>query len=162
MAKREIEVRKTEGPLEALTQLERDISERAYALFRDRNGLFGDPVTDWLKAERELIWRPSIHVRHKDSHIEILAALPGVDAKDINVEVMPQDIVINAKVNHEHTSDEGDVQVCEFRHGKAFRSVHLDVPIDPNSVIAGYHDGMLRLTAAVVQSVPEKNADRVA
>jgi HSP20 family protein len=159
MAKTDVQVRTTDTIIDQVNQLERVISDRAYALFRDRHGIFGDPVTDWLSAERALIWKPTIEVRQRDSQVEILAALPGVNAKDVDVEVTPQDVLIKAQVNHEHTADEGTVQICEFSHGRAFRSVHLPASIDPNSVKAEYRNGMLRLTAAVAQVAAPRKVD---
>lgn len=152
MAKADIQLRTADSIFDELQQLDREINERAYALFRDRDGLFGDPLADWLNAERSLVWKPAIELRQKDSQFEILAALPGVEAKDIDVEVTPQDVLIQAKVNHEHAADQGEVQVCEFSHGKAFRSLHLPVPIDAKSVKAEYRDGLLRLTARIAKS----------
>lgn len=163
MAKTDIQLRTTDSIINELEQLEREISDRAYALFRDRGSLFGDSLADWLNAERSLVWKPAIELRQKDGEVEILAALPGVTAKDIDVEVTPQDVLIQAKVNHEHTADKGEVQVCEFSHAKAFRSLHLPTPIDATSVKAEYRDGMLKLTAAKAKSTaPTKVAVNVA
>jgi len=55
------------------------------------------------------------------------------------------------------------VQICEFSHGKAFRSVHLPESIDPSSVKAEYRNGMLWVTATVTQAaVPQKIDVKVA
>jgi HSP20 family molecular chaperone IbpA len=149
MAKSDIQCRVTDSIDTEITQLERDIRELAYTLSRDRHELWADPTTDWLSAERALVWKPAIEVRQKDGGIEVRAALPGVETKDIEIEVAPQDILIKAHVNHEHTKDEGDVHTCEFAHGNAFRSVHLPMMIDANTVKTEYRNGVLRVSAAV-------------
>lgn len=159
MAKAEIELRKSDTIFDELNQLQRQISERAYHLFRDREGRWGDALNDWLSAERDLIWEPAVELRQKDGQFEILAALPGVEAKDIDVQVTPEDVLIKAHVNHEHTKQEGTVHVCEFECGNAFRSVHFPATIDPNSVKAEYRDGMLRLTAAVAKAATPQKVD---
>ena len=156
MPKADIQLRTAETIVDDLRKLEQEISRRAYALFRDRGGLLGDSLANWLDAERDVVWKPAVELRQKNSQVEILAALPGVEAKDIDVEVTPQDVLITANVHHEHTAEKGDVQVCEFSHGKAFRSLHLPVPIDASSVKAEYRNGMLRLTAAAQAVVPQK------
>jgi HSP20 family protein len=158
MAKSDIQCRVTDSIDTEIIQLEQDIRELAYTLSRDRRELWADPTTDWLTAERALVWKPAIEVRQKNSHIEVQAALPGVEAKDIDVEVAPQDILIKAHVNHEHTKDDGDVHMCEFSHGTAFRSVHLPMTIDANTVQTEYRNGVLRLGAAVVQPNSPKTA----
>jgi HSP20 family protein len=158
MAKSNIQCRVTDSIDTEITQLEHDIRELAYALSRGRRELWADPATDWLSAERALVWKPAIEVRQKDSEIEVQAALPGVEAKDIEIEVAPQDILIRAHVNHEHTKDQGDVHMCEFSHGKAFRSVHLPMTIDANTVQTEYRNGVLRLSAAVAEAKSPKTA----
>ena len=45
----------TKAPEVPATMLsDSDIATRAYEIFKARNGEPGDPVSDWLQAEREL------------------------------------------------------------------------------------------------------------
>jgi HSP20 family protein len=157
MAGADIDLRTSDTIVDELNRLERQISERAYHLFRDRGGLGDDARGDWLNAERELIWKPAVELRQENGQFEILAALPGAEAKDVNVQVTPEDVLIKADVNHEHTAQEGSVHVREVDFGKAFRSVHLPARIDPDSVKAEYRNGMLHLTAAIAKAAaPQK------
>lgn len=149
MAKGDIEVRKADTIFDELDRLQRAISRRAYDVFRNRGALWGGPLTDWLTAEHELVWKPAIELRQKDNQFEVLAALPGVDTKDLDVQVTPEDVLIKAETTHEHTPETGTVHVCEFDGGKLFRSIHFPERIDPESVRAEYRNGMLRLTAAI-------------
>jgi HSP20 family molecular chaperone IbpA len=57
-----------------------------------------------------------------------VAAVAGVEPKDLDVQVTPEDV----------------------------RSVHLPDKIDPDSAKAEYRNGMLRLTAAVAKAAPKK------
>jgi HSP20 family protein len=130
---------------------------------RKTDTILGDAVNDWLSAERELIWKPAVEVRQQDGRLEILTALPGVDARNIDVQVTPDDVLIKATVKHEHTTKDGDVHVCELERGNAFRSIHLPSTIDANSAKAEYRDGMLRVTAAVVKAAtPQRVAVKAA
>lgn len=159
MAKTDIALRKTDSIFDELDRLQRQISQRAYDLFRDRGTLWGDALADWLNAERELVWKPSVEVRQKDGQLEILAALPGVEAKDVDVRVTPDDVLIKAAINHEHTAKDGTVHECELACGEAFRSIHLPARIDPASVKVEYRNGMLRLTAAVAKEAAPQKVD---
>lgn len=47
-----VEAQVTKATLHIPTQDE--IARRAYEIFKSRNGRPGDPVADWLQAEREL------------------------------------------------------------------------------------------------------------
>ena len=157
MAKHSIELRKTETIANELDRLQRQISERAYALFMNRNGS-GDAMSDWLSAENELVWKPAVEVRQKDTQLEVLAALPGVDARDVDVQVTPEEMLIQAETHHAHKADKGTVHTCEFKAGRVFRSVRFPAKIDPRSVKAQYHDGMLALTASLAESAAPRES----
>jgi HSP20 family molecular chaperone IbpA len=145
-SKGQIEVKKRESIFEEVRRMQDEIRERAYDLFRSGEFAAG-PLDNWLRAERERVWRPAVELRQKDGMIELEAALAGVDPKDLDVQVTPSDILITANAHHQHEADEGTVHVCEFEKGRLFRSVHLPQPIDPDSAKADYRDGLLHLTA---------------
>ena len=94
-------VRQKESIVDQLEQLHQRIARRAYDLFRGRNG-WGDAFGDWLSAEQELVWKPAVELREKDGSFTLAAALPGVDAKDITVDITPQDVVIQARPSTTH------------------------------------------------------------
>lgn len=141
-----------------LEHLHQRIAERAYSLFVGRNGVESDPMTDWIAAERELVWKPAIEVREQDGTFTVTAALPGVQAKDIKVDVTSRDVVIKAETEHGHDSQNGTVHCCEFFGGEAFRAVELPKPIDTARVKAEFQNGILRITAP---AVPESQPTRV-
>jgi HSP20 family protein len=152
MAKNDVELRKTDSIRGEMERLERAISQRAYDLFRMNGTPWGSALADWLSAERSLVWKPAVELRQKDNQFEVLAATAGVDPEDLDVQVTPDDLLIKGKVDHEHTAQEGDVHVCEFKSGQMFRSVHFPQKIDPATVKAEYKDGMLHLTAIIAKS----------
>jgi HSP20 family protein len=151
-----IALRKAETIFKELDQLQTAIKRRAYDLFRKRGDPWGGPLADWVDAERQLVWKPAIELRQKDGQFEVLAATPGVDAKDLDVQITPDDVLIKADIHHKHTPEEGAVQVCEFNGGQLFRSVHFPEKIDPNSAAAEYRNGMLRLTASIAKPAARK------
>jgi HSP20 family protein len=144
-----VQLVKQDSIAEHLERIHQRVAERAYALFRGRNGGDTDPFGDWLSAEQELVWKPAIELFEQDGTVTVLAALPGVEAKDIEVDVTPQDVVIKAETAHAHTEDKGTVHRCEFVAGGAFRSIALPKPIDTARAKADYQNGMLRITAPV-------------
>lgn len=156
MAKNDIAVRKADTIFKELEQLHNVINRRAYDLFRKRGDLWGGPLGDWFNAERQLVWKPAIELRQKDRQFEVLAATPGVEAKDLDVQITPDDVLIKADIGHKHTPEEGAVQLCEFNGGQLFRSIHFPEQIDPNSATAEYRNGMLRLTASIAKPAAQK------
>ena len=144
--------------IDQLEQMHQRIAERAYEVFRGRGTLWGDTWADWFTAERETVWKPAVELREKDGTFTVAAALAGVDPKDINVDITPQDIVIKATTEHTHSTDEGQVHQCEFVAGEVFRSVHFPKPVDVAKAKAEYRNGLLTVTAPIV---PEAQAKRL-
>jgi HSP20 family protein len=159
MRKRDIVVRRTESIYNELDRLHTAISRRAYDLFRSNGTEWGGDLRDWLAAERELITKPAVELHQKDGHFEVLATLPGIEAKDLDVQVTPEDVLIKAESTHEHTADKETVHVCEFGCGKIFRSVHLPEQIDPASAKAEFKNGMLQVTAAIAKAATTEMVD---
>ena len=143
--------------VDQLEQLHQRISRRAYELFRSRDG-WGDAFGDWFSAEQELISKPAVELREQDGAFTIAAALPGVDAKDITVDITSQDVVIKASTEHKHTEDKGRVHRCEFTTGQFFRSLPFPKAVDAAKAKADYQNGMLNISVPIV---PEARATRI-
>src|SRR5262249_53485359 len=141
-----VSIRKTSSILEEMNQIQDRIMRRAYEIFERNGGLFGRDLDDWLQAERELLWKPAVELGEIDGEIQLEAALSGVDPKDIEIEVTPDEIVLKAAVQHQHEG-KGTVHICEFYSGNLFRSIHLPRKINPDKVKVEFKNGMLRLTA---------------
>jgi HSP20 family protein len=153
MAKGDIELNKADTIANELERLHQAISQRAYDLFRNSGMAWGNTLTDWLTAERELVSMPVVELRQTDGGFELQAALPGMEAKDLDVQITPEDLLIKAESTHEHTTDKGTVHLCEFASGKIFRSVHFPAKVDPSTAKADCRNGMLHVTVAVAKVV---------
>ena len=159
MSKSEIAVRTTDTIFKEIDQLHKAISQRAYDFFR--NGSWSDALDNWLKAEKELITKPAVELTQKDGRFEVLAAVPGVDMKDLVVEITPEELLIKGQTSHEKTSDKGKVHMSEIRTGQVFRSIRFPEAIDTGTAKAEYKDGMLHvtMTAAKGAAVSARKVD---
>ncbi len=144
-------VKKTQSIFDEMGKIQDRIMRRAYDLFRINGDIFGRDLEDWLQAERELVWKPSIELEEKNDEFRLQVAVPGVDPKDIEIEVTPEDILVKADLHHEHKEKKGEVYACEFASGNLFRTVHLPKKIDPDKVKAEFKNGMLSLKAPIAQ-----------
>jgi len=77
----------------------------------------------------------------------------------LDVQITPEDVLIRADIHHKHTPEEGTVQFCEFTEGQLFRSVHFPEHIDPDSAVAEYRNGMLRVTASIAKPAAQKKVE---
>jgi len=99
-------VRKTESILEKIQDAENRIRARAFELFAG-NGLFDRDLDNWLKAEDELILRPSIELREKDKQFKLKISVPGVEPKAMDIQATPDAILVKAELHHDHEVKEG-------------------------------------------------------
>jgi len=146
-------IRRTKSIFDEIERMQDRIMRRAYDIFGSNGGILDKDIPNWLQAERELVWKPAIELAEKDDEFCLEVAVPGVDPKDIDIEVTPEDILVKADVHHEHKEKKVDVYACEFASGNLFRSIHLPKKIDPDKVKAEFKNGMLRLKAPVVEGL---------
>src|SRR5262245_39760895 len=146
-----VAIRKTSSVFDDINQIQDRIMRRAYEIFEHSGRAFGHETENWLQAEQELLWKPSIELREKEGELVLEAALSGVDPKNIDVEVTPDDIILKAEIEHHHTDQKGTIHICEFKAGKMFRSIHLPTKINPDKVKAECKNGLLRLTAQIAE-----------
>ena len=142
-----IRFRTVESIADDLEAMQKRIAIRAMEIFRGRGAALGRAVEDWLKAEKETVWRPALEVHRTDDAFVVEAALAGVPSSQLDVRVTPNELLLAAELHHSHHEQEGDAIVCEFANGPLFRSYRFPEPIDVGRVSAEYRDGLLRVTA---------------
>jgi HSP20 family protein len=141
-----VRFRSVESLRDDIEAMQRRIAERAHGIFSEHGG-FGRAVEDWLKAERETVWRPALEVRRTKDAFIVEAAVAGLDARQVDVRVTPTELLLAADVHHSDRAEDGEVVLCEFANGPLFRSYRFPEPIDPARVSAAYRNGLLRVTA---------------
>jgi len=133
--------------LEQMEAVTDSIRKRAFEIFQSRNGENGSDLKDWLQAEREVVWAPAAELAEDEKEFKASIALPGFDAKDIEVSAMPDALVVQAGATHTHEEKKGNVQFCEFSEKKLFRRIDLPRSVDVDKVTASVDKGMLHVTA---------------
>ncbi|KAB0242267.1 Hsp20/alpha crystallin family protein [Microcystis aeruginosa EAWAG127a] len=97
-----------------------------------------------------LVSRPPVEISVNEDSVELKIELPGMDIKDIDVEVSKQIVAINGQRQRP-----AEVENSEFYYGKFSRLITLPVEVQNSQVTANYHDGILYLT--LPKAVAEKN-----
>ena len=85
--------------------------------------------------------RPPVEISVNEDSVELKIELPGVDIKDIDVEVSKQMVAINGQRQRP-----AEVENSEFYYGKFSRLITLPVEVQNSQVTANYQDGILYLT----------------
>ena len=149
-------IRKISSILDEMNQMQDRIMRRAYDIFERNGRVFGRDLDHWLQAEREFLWKPAVELREGDGEFVLEAAVSGLDPKDIDIEVTPEDIVLKADIQHEHKEKKGTLHICEFESGRMYRSIHLPKRVNPDKVKAEFNNGLLRLTAEIAAEARAK------
>jgi HSP20 family protein len=149
-------IRKTSSVFDEINQMQERITRLAYDIFERNGRSLGRDLDHWLQAERELLWKPALELREEAGEFFLEAAVSGVDPKDIDIEVAPEDIVVKAEIQHKHEQKKGTVHTCEFQSGRMFRSIHLPKRINPDKVKAEVKNGLLTLKAEIAEEARAK------
>jgi HSP20 family protein len=123
------------------------IERRAFDRFEKRGGELGHELEDWMKAERDVVLSPLSELVDEGKAFKARIALPGFDAKDIQVSAMQDAIVVKANTAHNHEQKDGNVCFCEFSQKNLFRRLALPASIDVDKVSASLENGILQVTA---------------
>jgi HSP20 family protein len=118
-----------------------------------------DKVFDQRAATRdnsETAWMPALELVDAGDNFVLKAQLPGIDPKDIDVQVTREAISISGERRYENTDEKSGYVRSEFRYGKFHRVLPLPAPIQNDSVQAECKDGILMLTLPKVAEARNK------
>lgn len=146
-----VPIRRPHSILDEMKEMQDRIMVRAHEIFEQSGSIPGRNIENWTQAERELMWKPAFELSEKDGQFQLEAAIAGVDPKDIDVQVTPEDIIVKAETRHEHSEQKGTIHQCEFEAGRMFRVIHLPKKIDPDKVKAEFRNGLLRVDAKIAE-----------
>ena len=96
---------------------------------------------------------PKVNIYEYDDKIGIVAEIPGLDKKNVSVEV-EEDVLIISGDKHGFDSDGGKCITRELKQSAFTRSFNLGEYLDGNSVSATFKDGMLSI------SIPKKEPEQ--
>jgi HSP20 family protein len=116
--------------------------ERLDRLFDD--SLF--PI-DWNKDDAAMgaIWSPAVDMFEKNDHLVIKAELPGIEKKDIRLDVKDGVLTLAGERKHEKESQDGNFYRREMSYGKFQRSFRLPTDVDPEKIQAEFENGLLTI-----------------
>ena len=125
------------------------------SLWRKRGALFGPSADDFIERffygwptyekDSDATWIPRVDVKETDKEITIDVELPGIDKKDVKVEVRDNTLTISGERTSEKKTENENCCVAERHYGKFERSFSLSDAVDANNISAKYKDGVLTL-----------------
>jgi HSP20 family protein len=100
---------------------------------------------------------PRIDIKENDSEFSIMAELPGVEEKDIDVTVTGDVLTIRGEKHAESTESKSENwHVMERSYGSFARAIRLPFAPRADEIQASFKDGVLRLTLPKSEAVGER------
>ncbi|NJR48370.1 MAG: Hsp20/alpha crystallin family protein [Leptolyngbyaceae cyanobacterium CSU_1_3] len=112
----------------------------------------GDHELSQLSGSNQVDWIPAIELTETDTDLMLKAEVPGVAAKDLDVQVSENAISIVGAHHEEHKTEDKGIVCSELRYGQFQRVIPLPVSVKNDQVQAEFKDGMLTLTLPKVES----------
>ena len=105
---------------------------------------------------------PKVNVYEYDTKIGVIAEIPGLDKKDLNIEV--EDGVLTVSGEKSHGFDEGEAKVIrrELKHSSFKRQFTLGEQLDGDNISANFKDGILSIEIPKIEpTLPKKNIVKI-
>jgi HSP20 family protein len=126
-------------PFRELTSLQ----ERVNQLFDNMFSDFG--FTGSEQREGAPVFSPVADVFEDDDKFTIAMEIPGVNEKDLNVTLEGNVLTVRGERQFSKENKSKSFQRVERAYGSFARSFTLPAVVDPNSIEAQYHNGVLEL-----------------
>jgi HSP20 family protein len=120
--------------------------------FDDFDRLFENGLRPSSREPRSGAWTPGVDIVENEKEIVLRADLPGVDEKDIDVQVEDGTLTLKAERKFEKESKDGDYHRVERAYGSFHRSFSLPENVDADNVAATYKKGVLAVTLPKVET----------
>ena len=88
---------------------------------------------------------PAIDLSETENAMILKAELPGIDKKDISVDIKHRVLTVKGERNADHEVKEDKYYRRERVYGKFERSFTLPASVDPEQIKADYNDGVLKI-----------------
>jgi HSP20 family protein len=123
-------------------------------LQRQMNRLF-DNLTTTDGDRLSTTFTPAAEMHETPDAIHLKLEVPGLEAKDIDVQVSAEAVSISGERKEESKTEENGMKRTEFRYGSFRRVIPLPARVQNTNVQAEYKNGILNLTLPKAEE--EKN-----
>lgn len=144
-------------------ELERPYSWDPFSRFHEEmNRLFDDFFRGGLPMRPEwgreaMAFDPRVNVYETEKEFRVSAELPGLEQKDIEVEVTEGGLALRGEKKMEHEEKKDGYRTIERSYGSFHRQVPLPADVDASKAGAEFKNGVLTVT---VPKLPEAASKR--
>lgn len=119
-----------------------------FSLRHQMNHIFDDVFKPVVRGDSRLSmwnWNPTVDIYDNDENIVIKAELPGIDRKDIVIDVKDGVLTLKGERSFDNEIKEEKYYCRERTFGKFERVFRLPAKVDPEKISADYKDGILKI-----------------
>jgi HSP20 family protein len=124
-------------------------------LQRQMNRLFDELMPTNREVRNGIAFVPPAEMEETPDAIHLKLEVPGMDAKDLDVQVSAEAVSITGERKSETKTEDKGMSRTEFRYGKFQRVIPLAARVQHDKVQAEYKNGVLKLTLPKAEE--EKN-----
>ena len=118
--------------------------------------LFTDPA-DQIDDLSLGTWHPVVDMYDEDDRVVIKAELPGVDKKDIAIDVKDRILTLSGERTYDNEVKEENYYRRERAYGKFQRAFSLPADVDSDKIKADFEDGLLKIEVPKPEKQKPKN-----
>jgi HSP20 family protein len=130
-----------------------DLSRLQHSMNRLFDSFFGGEGQD---GSALLSWAPTVDIAETDDEIRLVADIPGMEQKDINLAVKDNTLILKGERQEENKDEKTNYYRNERIFGSFYRSFSLPSMVDVDKVKAKYKDGVLTITMPKVEEARPK------
>jgi HSP20 family protein len=123
----------------------REFPDMFTSLQREIERLFDDFTRGWPVAAQKSELVPSMDVTETDKEIEITAELPGLEEKDVQVNVADNVLTITGEKKVEKDEKDRNYRLFERSYGSFYRALELPSGVDGSAIKATLSNGVLKV-----------------
>ena len=112
---------------------------------------------DWERAMSTTEWNPSVDIFENDNDIVVKVEVPGMNAKDIDVRIENNVLMLKGERKFEKETKEENYHRVEREYGSFSRAFTLPTAVKEDKVMAEYKDGILKITLPKKEEVKPKS-----
>ncbi len=118
---------------------------RPYSLFSQIMDDFFDEMVFPEVPQEGIMAAPKIDLIDKENHFVLQAEIPGIDKKDIEIELLEDSITIKGEKRLNNEQKEGKYYYRESSYGKFMRQIPFPEKVNTEQAKACYENGLLKI-----------------
>ncbi|OPX26355.1 MAG: hypothetical protein B1H05_02455 [Candidatus Cloacimonas sp. 4484_140] len=112
--------------------------------------------SEFMPSFQDTNFRMPVDIYEKDGMVTIDFELPGLDKKDINIELEGNNLTVSGKIQKDSEVKEENYYRCERSYGEFSRSFTIPDGIKEKDLKATYKDGVLKVTFPKTKEIEKK------